>query len=402
MLLPGLLGPKVLQAQIDPVKRELIQFGYNQPLEGRAPLAAYAFYYYNQPEFLRTNLTLRLVVAPIYLDSELDFKSLLGPNTDFGLGVAGGGFADSYYEVRQGEYLPSESFDGHGAVLSGNVYHLFNPTQLIPLNAVVRGEAHYTDYERTSDTDPNFAIPKDVTSLNVRAGLRLGGMEPVINPDVALELSVWYEGQFRENSSYYGFPVNGVIGDRSVEDTSQLYWGRALFAYTLPKWKHNFLVSLTAGGSVKADRLSAYRLGGFLPLASEFPLVLPGYYYQEISARRFALLNGTYSLPLDRKKRWALTAVASGAVVNYLPGLEQPGSWHSGVGGGLAYRSTNGAWQVMLDYGYGFQALRDHGPGAQSIGVLIQFNLVRTQSNYYDPGANSFIRVMDRFLHSFD
>ena len=80
----ALLLPLAASAQIDPVKRDLIQFGYNQPVEGRAPLAGYTYYYHNQPDFLRTNLTLRLALAPTYLDSELGFVHALGPNTDFG------------------------------------------------------------------------------------------------------------------------------------------------------------------------------------------------------------------------------------------------------------------------------------------------------------------------------
>ncbi len=402
LFLPALLRPSAAHAQIDPVKRELIQVGYSQPIEGQAPLSGSAFYYYNQPGFLSSNLTLRLAVAPVYLDSELGISHALGPNTDFGLGLAGGVFADSYYEVRQGQYLPAESFTGDGGVLSGNIYHLFNPSQLIPLNAVLRGEVHYANYQRDDDTATNFSIPGDLTSFNVRTGLRFGGKEPLLTPNVAMELSLWYEGQFRENYGYYGYPVNGSLGDRQVEAASHLFWGRALFAYTLPKSQQNFMVSLTAGTSVNPDRFSAYRLGGLLPLASEFPLILPGYYYQEISASRFSLLNGNYTIPLDPDKRWAVTAVGSVAVVDYLQGLEQPGQWHSGVGGGITYRSTSGAWQIMLDYGYGFQALRDHGPGAQSVGILLQFNLVRTKSEYYDPGDNIFLRGMSRFLHSFE
>jgi hypothetical protein len=402
LLLPVLFRPSPAHAQIDPVKRELIQFGYNQPIVGQAPLSGYAFYYYNQPGFLNTNLTLRLAIAPVYLDSELGIRNVLGTNTDIGIGLAGGGYADSYYEVQQGKYLPAQSFDGYGGILSGSVYHLFNPTQLIPLNGVLRGEAHYASYVRDDDTDPNFTLPQDLTTFNVRTGLRLGGMEPLMLPDVAMELSVWYEGQFRENYGYYGYPVNGTLGDRQVEAASHLFWGRALFAYTLPKSKQNFMVSLTAGTSSSPDRFSAYRLGGLLPLASEFPLSLPGYYYQEISASRFALLNGNYSIPLDAKKRWSLTAVGSVAVVDYLPGLAQPGQWNSGVGGGITYRSTSGAWQAMLDYGYGFQAIRDQGRGGQSIGILIQLNLIRTDTEYYNPAENSFIRGMDRFIRSFN
>src|SRR4051812_4208581 len=101
------------QAQIDPVKRELLQFGYNQPMEGRGPLAGYAFYYLNLPQFLKTNLTLRLAIAPVYLDSELGISHVF-PNTDIGLGIHGGGFADSYSEIRRGDFLKSESFTGHG------------------------------------------------------------------------------------------------------------------------------------------------------------------------------------------------------------------------------------------------------------------------------------------------
>ncbi len=299
LLVPVGLGAATARAQNNPGKRELFQLGYNQPLEGHGPIAGYAFYYYNQPSFLQTNLTLRLAIAPVYADSELGFSHLLGENTDFGLGVAGGGFADSYYEIRQGKYLQAESFDGDGAQVSGNIYHLFNPTQQIPLNGILRGEAAYTTYESDEETAPNFTLPPDRTTLKLRTGLRWGGKEPLLAPDLGMELSAWYEGQYRVNHGRYGFN-----GDREVEAASQLLWGRALLAYTLPKSKDNFMVSITAGTSAEVDRFSAYRIGGVLPLASEFPLSLPGYYYQELSARRFVLGNGTFYMPLDAQKRW--------------------------------------------------------------------------------------------------
>src|SRR5271155_847687 len=120
-----LFAPVFASAQIDPVRRDLIQFGYNQAFEGHQPLAAYAYYYHNQPDFLRTNLTLRLAVAPVYLDSELGFISGLGPHTDFAIGLAGGGFSDGYNEIHGGKFLPDESFEGDGAEISASVYHLF-------------------------------------------------------------------------------------------------------------------------------------------------------------------------------------------------------------------------------------------------------------------------------------
>src|SRR2546426_12815810 len=120
--------------QIDPFSRELIQVGYNAALQGHPPLSGYAFYYLNQPDFFHTNLTLRLAVAPTYLDSELGISRALSENTHLGVGVAGGGFADDYAEIDQGEYLRAQSFSGFGGELSLSVYHLFNPGRTIPLN----------------------------------------------------------------------------------------------------------------------------------------------------------------------------------------------------------------------------------------------------------------------------
>ena len=119
--------------------------------------------------------------------------------------------------------------------------------------------------------------------------------------------------------------------------------------YTLPKSQQNFSVRLTAGSSVNADHFSAYRLGGFLPLVSEFPLTLPGYFYQEISARQFVLLNVNYLVPLDKSQRWNLDANVSSAFVDYLPGEAQPGNWLNGVGGGILYRSPSDRFKIMLD-----------------------------------------------------
>ena len=383
MVLGAMGGASVGSAQIDPVKRELIQLGYNLPVEGNGPINAYAFYYLNVPRFVHTNLTLRLAVAPVYLDSELGFAGLLGPNTDLGLGVSGGGFADTYSEVRGGKYIRAESFTGHGGGGSASIYHLFNHGSRIPLTGLLRLESHSIFYERDSKTDAQFILPKNRTAFNLRAGFRWGGKEPVLLPDLAMELSAWYEGMFRTANGSYGF-----AGDRRVEQFSHLFWGRALLAYTLPEWKHNFYISVTAGTSVEADRFSSYRLGGVLPLAAEFPLTLPGYYFQEISARDFGLLGMNYSLPLDRKDHWAINALATTAGVNYVPGLEQPGHWHSGVGGGIRYRSPSDSWQLVLGYAYGIDAIREKGRGAHTVGFLLQFDLERAHVAMFEPGQN--------------
>ncbi len=392
-----LWGMCCVQAQLDPTKRELIQLGYNYSLEGHGPLSAYAFYYANLPNFYRTNVTLRLALAPIYMDAEVGFVHLLGERTDVGIGVSGGGFADTYSEIRRGKYLREESFTGHGGGTSISLYHLLNPGQRVPLYGVLRNEFHYAVFSRDKETAANFELPEDQPSLNFRAGFRWGGREPLMFPEVALELSGWYENMFRFDHSAYGFN-----GDREVKETSHLLWARALFAYTLPKLKHNFSLTLTAGTSVDADRFSAYRLGGILTLASEFPLTLPGYYLQELSAKRFALFGAQYSLPLDADKNWALNAVIATAGMDYINGLAQPGSWHSGVGGGISYRSPKNAWQILVAYAYGIDAIRDQGRGAHSVGLLLQLDLERAHRNLFDPAEQPLrSRGLERIFRVF-
>jgi hypothetical protein len=372
----GLLVPSALFAQIDPVPRDLIQFGFNQPAEGVQPLAGYAYYYHNDPDFLRTNQTLRLAVAPTYLDSELGFRHLLGPNTDLGIGVAGGGFADSYNEIRAGKWIEGESYDGYGGELSASVYHLFNPNQLIPLNFVLRTAGHYSVYAR-SDTAAGFQLPNDGANFTVRSGLRYGGIEPTLFPDLAMELAVWYEGQFRTDPGAYGFD-----GDRRIESASHLFWGSAALSYTFPESKQNLFVRIVAGTSVDADRLSAFRLGGYLPLVAEYPLSLPGYFFQEFSARDFALINASYILPIAPNERWNLVFNGATADIDYLPGTSQgqSGNWASGVGAGVMYRSPSDKFKCVMAYAYGVDALRASGRGANSVSVLIQVDLGRFHS----------------------
>ncbi len=379
--------------QIDPYHRELVQLGYNAALQGHAPFGGYAFYYHNQPGFLRTNLTLRLAVAPTYLDSELGLRQALGEHTDFAVGLAGGGFADSYAEVRQGKYQTRESFVGHGGEVSASLYHLFNPGAQIPLNGIFRTAGRFSTYEQDSNTDRAFALPDDRGALNVRTGLRWGGREPILYPSLAMELSIWYEGELRSGDGRYGY------GDRSVEPHTHSFFAAAALAYEFPELKHAFSVELSAGASVKADRFSAYRLGAVLPFVSEFPLSLPGYYYQEISADQFVLLKGNYLIPLEAGGRWNLDLNAACAAVDYLPGLGQDGHWQSGVGAGVFYRSSS--WRVAVGYGYGVEAIRSGGRGAHSIGVLLQLDMAKAVDSFERSVPTGRWRGWNRVLNVF-
>ena len=394
LILAGLLSPFLAFSQIDPVKRELLQVGYNAALEGHPPQSAYAFYYLNQPEFLQhTNLTFRIALAPTYLDSEFGIKSLLGEYTDLGIGVAGGGYADNYREIDQGTYEPNQSFLGYGAEGNVSVYHLFNPDHMIPLNGVLRGIAHFSTYDNDSKTAANFVLPKDHTTFSVRTGLRWGGREPTLYPDLAMELSIWYLGEFRTHSGEYGF------NDRKLEPQSHTFWGQAMLAYTMPELKHSFYLSLMAGTGINLDRFSVYRLGALLPLVSEYPLPLPGYYYQEISATDFILLSGDYTLPLEKTRRWNLDFTFSTAAVDYLNGLEQPGHSQTGVGAGILYRTPS--FKIMVGYGYGVDAIRTHGRGANAIGVLMQLDWGQAKEDIFSPTDPGLWRGLEKVFGLF-
>lgn len=371
-------GPATLQAQVDPESRDLIQFGYNQAFQGHSPFSGYAFYYRNQPGFAASNLTLRLAVAPVYLDSELAVREALGRETHLAFGVAGGGFGESYNEIRRGRYIPAESFVGHGGSASVALYHRLDPGWRVPLQAVLRFSGFYADYDEEDDTAPGFALPPDHFGWRMRTGLRWGGSEPVLFPRAALELSLWYELERRTRAGAYGFG-----GDRMLEWWNHRGWLRLLLAHTHEELGAHWSAGLTAAWSAQTDRLGAYRLGAVLPFASEFAVALPGYYFQELSAEGFVLGHASLSWPLDPAGQWFATVSGSAAWVDDLPGVPLAGRWHEGVSVGLSYRSD--AWQAMLAYGYGVRALRSDGYGAHSVALLVQVDLQKSRAALIGP-----------------
>lgn len=369
-----LAGAGAMHAQLDPEPRQLLQLGYNQPLRGDGPIGAYGFYYWNQPDVPRTKMTLRLVLAPVYLDGELGFKGLLGEKTDVGVEVFGGGFYNGYDEVRQGNYYRSESFAGDGGGVNLSVYHLFNPEGKIPLNGIVRFGMNYHGFRDTDDTSDTFTLPDNQPFYTVRAGLRWGGREPVLTPRLAMEVSAWYELEYRPQPGSYGFPG----GNWELNSTPQRFLINALAIYTFPRSEQTVALGLAGGGMINADRLSAFRLGGALRFTSEFPLYLPGYYYQELSAQAFGLIYGLYSIPFGAAKQWSVFAGGAAAVVDYLDGFGQPGNGNSGVGCGLSYSTRNRRLKAAVTFGYGIDAMRDGDRGGYSVGALLQYNFGKT------------------------
>jgi hypothetical protein len=383
------------RAQIDPERRDLVEVGYSQPLGGRPPTAAYGYYYLNRPDFLQPDLALRLVVTPLYVDGELGIRGALGPTTDLAIGLSGGGFGYNYEEILRGEWLRDQSFTGNGGAASLSLYHQFNPGALIPLNGMLRGGFSYASFGRRSDNPPGFVLPPNQPVATLRAGFRFGGEEPRLYPAFAMELSAWYEGQFRFAPGDYGFD-----GDRRVERLAHRFWGRGLLVYTLPDSRQRLTAGVIAGGSVHPDRFSAYRVGGVFTLASEFPLVLPGYFAGELSAKDLLLMGVTYSTPLGPAHRWILTLGGSTGRIRYTPGLEQPGVWNTGIGAGVTYLSVSKSWKFVLAYGHGLNAIRGDNKGGNALTLQIQYDLERRGGAGTGPDPSSFFERMVRTLRT--
>jgi hypothetical protein len=355
-------------AQIDPIERNLVELGYDQALIGHGPDAAYAYYYFNRPDFLGDDIALRMVLAPAYLDSELGFKGLISKYTDFGVGLTGGAFGDNFYDVEQGRYIETRSFYGSGGGSALSLYQLVDPGFKIPLTAVARVGFHYASYFDANTTGSHFKVPPDQLNAYDRFGLRLGGKQPILYPALGMELSAWYQRERHFDDDPYGYH-----GDRVITPDTDLYWAVASLDYTSKDTGDRLSFATTAGGSTNADLFTAWRLGGVLPLGSELPLIIPGYYYEELTATRFVHFYGSYSVPLDHRRRWNLGFEAATARLVYFPGYAQTSNWQSGVGTRITF-AANKSYKIVLRYGYGINAIRYGRLGSDSVGLLFQYD----------------------------
>jgi hypothetical protein len=357
----------VAPAQIDPEPRANFEVGVEGPLRGDGSTSGYAFYLWNRPHFLEEDLYWRIIVAPTYLTSELVRDRWPGPGHAIGIGVGGGFFPYDFDEFRDGSLQQRESFLGHGGELTLTYYRRLRIADVLPVEGQVRLRPQYVVYQRTGDTDPDFRLPHDTPIYSGRAGIRVGGEPPELLPAVALEASLWYEASHRQHSGQYGLPDAPL----TTEPLTQQVWGRAGGVLGLFR-SHTARLFVTGGMAIDPDPLSAFRLGSALPFRREFPLVLHGYYVDEIFARRFWLLNLAYRFPVwpgsDRVK---LQLAFDYAVVDYLAGHALPRHALRGLGVDLSIELTR---QVTLQvgYGYGWDAPRGGSFGGHELGTQLE------------------------------
>jgi len=201
----------------------------------------------------------------------------------------------------------------------------------------------------------------------VRAGIRLGGVPPELFPNAALELSVWHTISYRNNAGRYGFREQ----PEESEHLTQRTWTRLGGIFTF--WGTQASAFLNAGIAEDTDALSTFRMGGGLRLRAEFPLLLHGYYVDEIFARRFWLVNLAYRFPIwPGQDRVHLQLLADYARVDYVRGHSLPRTGLAGVGANLSVALTKRI-VLVVGYGYGIDAPRGHSFGGQALDAQFEF-----------------------------
>lgn len=365
------------RAQIDDQKRLLLEGGTEDGLGNPGPSSPYAFLYMNRPGAAGPGTAWRLALAPVYAETELGLPGIFGRRTDVGLGFSGGGYAFGNAQVDRGSEKPGESYIGHGGGPSISLYPRIGDIGPVPLSGVIRLSAFYMDFQRTARTDAGYEPPPDEWTGSARAGLRAGGVEPGMDRGRAAEVSLWAESRVRDRPASYGYN-----GDRFVRHNANLLWTRVQLSLMVGDARVSGGLNAGSGGQI--GRLSAYRLGGMLTQTSEFPLILPGYFAQEISARRFVHGWAQTALPVADSKRFTVEFTAAAARVSPVHGTDPGGVGHAGFSASLGFSPPDGALRAELAYGYAPTALRGRRRGAQALALMLEIDFLPREAGDED------------------
>jgi hypothetical protein len=114
-------------------------------------------------------------------------------------------------------------------------------------------------------------------------------------------------------------------------------------------------------------------MGGGLRLRAEFPLLLHGYYVEEVFARKYLLMNFAYRFPIwPGQDLVHLQLLGDYARVDYVQGHSLPRSNLAGVGANLSVAIMKRV-DLVVGYGYGINAPRGHSFGGQEFDAQFEF-----------------------------
>jgi hypothetical protein len=131
---------------------------------------------------------------------------------------------------------------------------------------------------------------------------------------------------------------------------------------------------LAGGIGNDLDAMSAYMIGGQLVSADAWSYPMHGYYTRELFADDFGLVNIEYKIPVYEPRAVALHLYGDYAIINQFDVTTgRVDDWHNylGAGCGVSFRAFWGV-QTLVQYGYGFNAVRNGDKGAHEIGLAFE------------------------------
>lgn len=365
------LAPSVALAQIDPVQRTYLEAGLASPVGDSGPVTGYSFLLWNRPHFHGPDNYARVILAPTYVRGEWIWDNWPGHGQAVGIGGEGGFFSNNFYDYRDGRYQGDRSFWGN-SIGTELAYYLY-PDKIagrVPVAISFTAAPRYLAYQGRGGMEPGFRLPADTPEYTFRAGLRIGGVPPVLAPKEALEFAAWHQVSYRANAGTFGTPAQPER-TRHVTDRTWFHVGAIL-----PVGKRQvFSLFFGMGVASRTDPLSAFRLGGLQRFRNPYPLVLHGYGANEIFATRYRLVNAFYRFPLlPSSRRVHLQLDADYAKVAYLPGHQEPRHDLLGLGTSLIVNISPKS-TLSLGFGYGVDAARKDGFGSRSATIRFQMKL---------------------------
>lgn len=332
--------------------------------ESEEELSGFGFYWFNQNNYPWTNTALRIIFSGVFVDSELSYFLPANTNTAVGIGGGGGFYVESITPYQNGERLSHSEFNGDSA----NIRFFLNQTipNPTPLPVNVRGTYILSGaFYRKTDTTQGFTIPDDFLTQTLLAELRLGGIEPGLTAKRGAELYISADANYRSGFDAFGpstalFPAHstyerlfGSLGGK-IPIAGSVLWAR-----------------IAGGLGENLDQLSSWKIGGNLVGIEPYGYTLHGYYTREFFASDFGLANIDWTVPILDQNRLSGHLYGDWAVIK--PVAPQPREWDNyfGVGAGLGFR----AWwdvDVLVSYGYGFNAVRNGDRGGHEVGLALE------------------------------
>jgi len=353
-------------AQVDIAHRRILMLQSGIDVyRGEEDLNGYGYYWFNENHFPWDQTALRVNFAGVYIDSELSYFLPEDPATAIGLRLGGGAFSDDVKAYVNGERLERQSYYGDSALGSVFVNHeILKIMDKIPLNVRGTYEVRGTQYRDASYTK-QFELPSRFYTQSGIVEIRLGGMKREITAREGLIAYLRADTNYRTN-----FEPFGPDGDLFPTYTQyQRLLGQ--LGARIPIHETTWMLLLTGGAGRHLDELSAWRLGGNLINADPTIYTLHGYYTKEFFVRDFGLANFSVSQLINERHNVTLNLYADYAVERAVP-PDQP-NWRSlpGVGAGVGFRTFWGV-DVLISYGYGFEAIRNGDRGGQEVAIALQ------------------------------